>query len=122
MRSNTIVLAVGLLAAPLSLLAAPGSATPQAGNILLAAAPLEGSVNGHPLEPAPTPTVGPPGVSPVDRVAGPGSHTLDAGPTNSTPFSDTPTGSLSEGGTEGSQRDRTLSPSDSSGVTPNLGR
>ena len=121
MRSSTIVLAVSLLAAPLSLLAAPQPASPQ-GNMLLAAAPLEGSVNGHALEPAPLPTVGPAGVSPVDRVAGPGSHTLDAGPTNSTPFSDTPTGSLSEGGTEGSQRDRTLSPSDASGVTPNLGK
>ena len=122
MRSNIIVLAVGLLAAPLSLLAAPDSTTPPSGNVLLAAAPLEGSVNGHPLEPAPIPTVGPAGVSPVDRVAGPGSHTLDAGPTNSTPFSDTPTGSLSEGGTEGSQRDRTLSPSDTTGMTPNLGK
>ena len=121
MRSNTIVLAIGLLAAPLSLLAAPDPA-PTPANLLLAAAPLEGSVNGHALEPAPLPTVGPAGISPVDRVAGPGSHALDAGPTNSTPFSATPSGTLSEGGSQGSQRDRTEAPSDTTGVTPNLGK
>jgi hypothetical protein len=121
MRSNIIVLVVGLLAAPLSLLATPGP-TPEPTNVLLAADTLEGSVNGHALEPAPLPTVGPAGVSPVDRVAGPGSHALDAGPTNSTPFSATPSGTLSEGGSQVSQRDRTEAPSDATGVTPNLGK
>jgi hypothetical protein len=121
MRSNTIVLLAGLLAAPLALLAAPDS-TPPLANVLLADQPLESSINGHPLAPAPVPSVGPAGISPVDRVAGPGSHALDAGPTNSTPFSATPSGTLSEGGAAGSQRDRTEAPSDTTGVTPNLGK
>ena len=121
MRSNIIVLAVALLATPLSLLAAASSpsATPE---IWQAATPLESTVDGHALEPAPIPTVGPAGISPVDRVAGAGSRTLDAGPTNSTPFSATPPGTGSDGGDQGSVRDRTLAPSDTSGVTPNLGK
>ena len=69
------------------------------------------------------PAVGPPGVAPVDRVAGPGSRTLGAGPVNSTPFSATPTGTLSGGsGGEASQADRTLAPGATVGTTPNLGR
>ena len=122
MRSNTIVLAVGLLATPLSLLAASSPGAPAPANIWTAAAvPFESSINGHARHPAPRPPVGPPGVAPVDRVAGPGSRTLDAGPVNSTPFSDTPTGTLSGGGTQESVRDRTVAPAGSS-VTPNLGK
>ena len=123
MRSSTIVFAVGLLAVPLSLMADPqGLSTGSSGFFLTAATPQEGSVNGHPLEPAPVPSIQTPGLSPADRVAAPGSRTLDAGPVNSTPFSATPTGTLSEGGAEASQRDRTLAPSDGGGVTPNLGK
>jgi hypothetical protein len=73
------------------------------------------------LAPAPVPRVEPPGVSPADRVAGPGSP-VAAGPVNSTPFSATPSGMLSEGGEQTSQHDRTLAPTDGTGVTPNLGR
>ncbi len=118
MHSRAIVVAIGLLAAPLSFLDTPKAATP----VWLAADPVESSVNGHRLESAPVPTVGPPGISPVDRVAGAGSRTLDAGPVNSTPFSATPSGTLSSGGDQESVRDRVQSPADTSGVTPNLGR
>ena len=122
MHSRSIVLAIGLLAAPLSLLIAPDSASSGQGNMWLTAATTEDTVNGRQLLPAPVPDALPPGVAATDRVAEPGSHTLSAGPTNSTPFSDTPTGTLSEGGDQGSQRDRSLAPADASGVTPNLGR
>ena len=122
MHSRTIVLAVGLLAAPLSLLAAPDQSPATTADLWQVAAPADATINGHALEPAPIPTVGPAGVSPVDRVAGAGSHTLDAGPVNSTPFSDTPSGTLSSGGDQVSERDRALSPADTTGVTPNLGR
>ena len=122
MHSRTIVLAIGLLAAPLSLLAAPGVPSSGASGFWLTAATTEDTVNGHQLSPAPVPDALPPGVAPVDRVAEPGSHTLSAGPTNSTPFSDTPTGTLSGGGDQASQRDRSLAATDGTGVTPNLGR
>ena len=121
MHSRLIALAVGLLAVPLALAATPGTASSQASLFPVAALP-EDSVNGHLLTPAPMPSELPPGVPAVDRVAAPGRHTLSAGATNSTPFSDTPTGTLSEGGAQGSQRDRTMSPADTSGETPNLGK
>ena len=121
MHSRTIVLAVGLLAAPLSMLANPGGA-PGAEPIWPAAAPLQDTVNGRPLESAPVPSVETPGLAPVDRVAGSGGRTLDAGPVNSTPFSAAPSGTLSEGGDQISQRDRTVAPAGGAGVTPNLGR
>ena len=87
MHSRTIILAIGLLAAPLSLLAAPETAPTGAGGFWLAAAAGEETVNGRVLTEAPVPNIGPGGVAPVDRVAGAGSRTLDAGPANSTPFS-----------------------------------
>ena len=121
MHSRTIVLAVGLLAAPLSMLAAPDPSA-GAGPIWAAAAPLQDTVNGRALEPAPVPALDPVGLPPVDRVAGPGTQSLSAGPVNSTPFSATPSGTLSDGGDQASQRDRTFAPADSSGTTPNLGR
>ncbi len=121
MHSRTIVLIIGVLAAPLSLQVAPQTSASGTGNLWLTAG-TEDSVNGHVLTPAPVSNLDPDGVSAVDRAAQPGSHTLDAGPTNSTPFSSTPSGTLSEGGDQGSQRDRSLSPADQSGVTPNLGR
>ena len=122
MRSSTIVLAVGLLTSPLALLASPDSTASAAGISLVADPPLSSeTVNGHPLLPAPTVTPDD-GVAPVDRVAGSGSRTLDAGPVNSTPFSNTPSGTLSSGGTQISNADRVESPSGGAGVTPNLGR
>ncbi len=122
MRSSTLVLAIGLLASPLALLASPDNAASAAGFAELVAAQTQDTVNGHVLTDAPVPTVGPAGVSPADRVAGEGSRTLDAGPTNSTPFSNEPSGTLSSGGTQTSNADRVNSPADASGVTPNLGK
>ena len=128
MRSSTLVLAVGLLAAPLALLASSDNGAAAAGNgavpgfPMLVAGQTENTVNGHVLTDAPVPSVGPAGLAPVDRVAGAGSRTLDAGPVNSTPFSSTPTGSLSSGGTQASNADRVNAPADGSGVTPNLGK
>jgi hypothetical protein len=123
MRPTMIVLAVGLLSAPLSLLGAPESPAAATDFLNVAdTAVTQTEVNGHLLVPAPMPTVGPPTVSRVDRLAGPGTHSMDAGPINGTPFSDTPSGTLSNGGSQVSQGDRSLSPSDGSGVTPNLGK
>ena len=79
-------------------------------------------MDGRVLQPAPVPSIDPPGVAPVDRVAGAGSRTLDAGPVNSTPFSATPTGTLSSGADQPSVRDRVRSPADATESTPNLGR
>ena len=121
MRSTTLVLAVGLLASPLALLASPDNTAEAAGSPQLAAAQTGDTVNGHVLTDAPVPTVGPAGVSPVDRVAGEGGRTLDAGPANSTPFSNAPTGTLSSGGSQTSNTDRVNAPSDGSGVTPTSG-
>ena len=78
MHSRSIVLAVGLLAAPLSMLTAPTASLSQStgGNAFLtAAAPLQDSVNGRALEAAPVPSIAPAGLSPADRVAGPGAAT-----------------------------------------------
>ena len=122
MRSSTIVLAVGLLTSPLALLVSPGNGADAAGFVQLVAGQTDNTVNGHVLTDAPVPNVEPPGLAPVDRVAGEGSRTLDAGPTNSTPFSSTPTGTLSSGGTQASNADRVNAPADGSGVTPNLGK
>jgi hypothetical protein len=118
MRSSTIVLAVVLLSSPLALLASPDSTASAAGFPIAADAQGNDTV----LKDAPVPSVGPAGVAPVDRVAGAGGRTLDAGPANSTPFSSTPTGTLSSGGTQTSNSDRIGSPAGGDGVTPNLGK
>ena len=122
MRSSTIVLAIGLLASPLALLASPDSMASADSFTQLVGAQSSDTVNGRVLTDAPVPSIGPTGVTPSDRVAGEGSRTLDAGPTNSTPFSSTPSGTLSSGGSQTSNTDRVNAPSDASGVTPNLGR
>ena len=122
MHSRTIVLAVGLLAAPLSLMLSPEGSSLRPSRVWIAAASAEESVNGHVLTAAPVPGDSGGGRSPADRVAGAGSRTMDAGPTNSTPFSSTPTGATSGGGDQVSQRDRSLTPFSQSGVIPNLGR
>ena len=121
MRSHTIVLAVSLLAAPLSLIGLPESGASAAG-APPADQKLSNTINGHALLPAPMPDGSESGLSPVDRVAQPGSHSLDAGPINGTPFSDTPSGTLSDGGTQIDRGDRTYTPADSPDATPNLGR
>ena len=121
MHASTLVLAVGLLASPLALLGSPENAVEAEAFPMLVAGPADNTVNGHVLTDAPVPSIPEPGLSPADRVAGEGSRTLDAGPTNSTPFSSTPSGTLSSGGTQASNSDRVNAPADSSGVTPNLG-
>ena len=121
MRSHSIVLAVSLLAFPLSLLGLPDSGASAAG----APPPdqkVSNTINGHVLLPAPVPNGLEDGVSPVDRVAEPGTHSFDAGPINGTPFSDTPSGTLSDGGTQIDRGDRTFTPADAPDATPNLGR
>lgn len=123
MYSSTIVLAVALLAAPLALLTSPDNMTATDGFAqLVADNTVSNTVNGRPLVDAPVPGGIPAGVAPVDRAAGEGSRTLDAGPVNSTPFSSTPSGTLSDGGTQTSKSDRVDAPSGGSGVTPNLGK
>ena len=119
MRSHTIILAVGLLAAPLSL---GGLSESDAAGAPPADQGVSNTINGRALLPAPVPSELEAGVSPVDRMAQPGSHSLNAGPINGTPFSDTPTGTLSDGGTQIDRGDRTFTPADSPGATPNLGR
>ncbi len=122
MRSSTLVLAVGLFTSPMAFLVTPDTGAGATGFPTLAAAQTDETVNGHVLTDAPVPNIAPPGLPPVDRVAGEGSRTLDAGPTNSTPFSSTPSGTLSSGGTQVSNADRVNAPADGTGVTPNLGR
>ena len=123
MRSSTIVLAVGLLSAPLSFLAGrtPDAALPFDAFNPANVRPVQALVKPG-FTDAPVSSIPPDGVSPVDRAAGAGTRSFDAGPVNSTPFSDTPTGTLSDGGTQVSRGDRTLAPSDGNGVTPNLGK
>ena len=121
MRSSTIVLAVGLFATPLAMLASPDNTASAAAPSFPLATSTD-TVNGHVLTDAPVPNSPPAGLPAVDRVAGEGSRTLDAGPTNSTPFSGSPSGTLSSGGTQVSSADRVNAPADDSGVVPNLGR
>ena len=122
MHSSILVLAVGLLATPLALRVSSNGDAAAAGFPMLAAVQADETVNGRVLTDAPVPSIPPAGLAPVDRVAGAGSRTLDAGPVNSTPFSSTPSGTLSSGGTQASSADRVNAPSDGEGVTPNLGK
>jgi hypothetical protein len=122
MRSSTIVLVVGLLASPLALLASPDNTASAAGFPLVADIQGDSTIQSQHLQDAPVPSVGPAGVAPVDRAAGAGGRTLDAGPTNSTPFSSTPSGTLSSGGAQISNADRVDSAAGGAGVTPNLGK
>ena len=126
MRSSTIVLAVGLLAAPLSLVSVPNS-LPDSGTgpsifMHMANAQTPNTVNGRRLEDAPVPGITPGGISPAERAGGPGSGTLDAGPANGTPFSAAPIGTFSQEASETSQSGRAPAPTNSNGVTPNLSR
>ena len=122
MRSSIIVFSVSLLVTPLALLASPDNIASATGFAQLVGAQSGDTVNGRILTDAPVPTVGPAGISPANRVAGEGSRTLDAGPTNSTPFSSSPSGTLSSGGTQIGNSDRVNAPASGSGVTPNLGK
>lgn len=75
---------------------------------------------GPALSPAPVPNIVPEQVAPADRAGGPGLRSSNAGPTDSTPFSAAPTGTLRSG----DQVDRhTRDDGPSAGeTTPNLGR
>jgi hypothetical protein len=122
MRSSTLVLTIGMLASPLALLANPQNGQMTDGLFQMAQVTVpaqtapDQSINGRPLADAPVSNLTAPGVSPVNRAAGPGSRDLTAGPVNSTPFSAAPTSAL-QAGSPGS-------PNGSAGgdVTPNLGR
>ena len=103
MQSSTIVLTIGLLTAPVALLANPqvgpmtnGLEELAQNTIPRTATAPDQSINGRPLEPAPVPGP-PPGVPPVERAAGPGSRDLVAGPVNSTPFSAGPESNMQAG-------------------------
>jgi hypothetical protein len=100
MRSSTIVLAIGLLASPLALLANPAGA-PMTNSLTdlvqYTPAPPDQTIHGRPLTDAPVSNLPPLGVAPVDRAAGPGSRDLSAGPVNATPFSAAPTSNLAAG-------------------------
>ena len=126
MRSSTIALTLGLLASPVALFANPQSQEMSNGLLELVQSTTQTtipssqtapdqSINGRPLLDAPVPGP-PPGIAPVDRVAGPGSRDLVAGPVNSTPFSAAPTSNL-QGGSQ-------AAPNGAPGgfVTPALGR
>ena len=120
MRSSTIVLVVGLLAAPLALFGSPETGTPSTG--FLQAANAQVPAKTGVFVDAPVPRVDPAGISPSDRVAGPGGRALDAGPADGTPFSSTPSGTLQGGGTTESNADGIRSPADPGDTTPNLSR
>ena len=130
MHSRLVAVAVAVVAAPLSLVSpasspfAGPSLTPTLANDEIGV--IEKTIGGRPTVDAPLSNLPDQGISPVDRVAQPGSRTLesgpDAGPINGTPFSSTPTGTLSDGGTQIARSDRTLAPADGDGVVPNLGR
>jgi hypothetical protein len=119
MRSSTIVLAVGLLASPLALVDNPQSSDMTTGLAQLVqyatGAPEQRVIGGRPLTDAPR-AEPLPGVAPVDRVAGPGSRSLNAGPVNALPFSAAPL-SNAAAGSPGSPNG---TPGDI--ATPNLGR
>ena len=114
-----IALALLLLTGPLSV-GDVGSRFPAA--LVQVARAQPNSVNGRRLEDAPISRLPPDGVSPSDRVAGPGGLTLDAGPSNGTPFSSTPSGTLSGGGTPEADSDTVRESPDSGRATPNLSR
>ena len=126
MHSRLVAVAVAVVAAPLSLVSpasspfAGPSLTPTLANDEIGV--IEKTIGGRPTVDAPLSNLPDQGIAPVDRGAQPGSRALDAGPINGTPFSSTPTGTLSDGGTQIARSDRTLAPADGDGVVPNLGR
>ena len=119
MRPSTLVLTIGLLTAPVALLANPsmtdGLQELAQNTIPQSAIVPDQTIHGRPLEPAPVP--GPlPGIPPVERAGGPGSRDLVAGPVNSLPFSAAPTSNM-QAGSPASPNGR---PGDV--ATPSLGR
>ncbi len=126
MRSSTIVLAVGLFAAPLALLTTP-DVSKGGGNIFAEARAQGSAPGGQPLNnrtftDAPVSNLATPGVAPADRVAGEGGRTLDAGPVDGTPFSNLPAGYLADGGSQITERDRVYQPKEGQDTTPSLSR
>lgn len=118
MQSSILVLITGLLTAPLALVGTAGSAPMQnkpVQTVQYSTGAPEQTIHGRPLTDAPVPDALPK-VAPVDRAAGPGSRSLDAGPVNATPFSAAPTSAEQAGSqaySTGSTRD---------GGTPSLGK
>jgi hypothetical protein len=115
MRSSTVIIAVQLLAIPLA-----------AGRMQLAQNATgvpDQTVHGQTLTDAPVSPLSPsvkPGVAAVDRAAGEGLRSSNAGPPDSTPFSGAPSGTLTNGA-QADVHDREDAPS-SGDVTPHLGR
>ncbi len=122
MHPSNLVLAISLLAVPVSLMTnPPGSQGAAADQFNPSAVMRVQALNRYqPFTPAPvSPLSGSGQLPPSERAAGPGSHSFDAGPVNGTPFSDTPSGTLSDGGAQVSRGDRTYTEGN---VTPNLGK
>ncbi len=112
MRSSTIALVVGLLAAPLALLTSPDHAVvPSVFPQLLADNDVPNTAD------APLPNVEPAGVATADRVDGAGERTVQAGPVNSTTLS----GSL-PGVDQTVNADRVVTPSTDAVVTPDFSK
>ncbi|WP_158746317.1 hypothetical protein [Acidisphaera sp. L21] len=122
MRSSTIALIVGLIAAPAAIVLAPQTQVFAAELFPLVDNTLTTSTFGpRQFEPAPmiAPAVG---VSRVELLAAPGSRATGSGPINGTPFSAGPGSVFSEGGAQTSQADRTLTADGIDGATPSLGK
>lgn len=118
MRSSTIILALGIMATPVALLASPQSPGMTDGLLqmvqLTTSAP-EQTLNGRPLTDAPV--SGPiHSISPADRAGGAGSRDLNAGPVASLPFSAGPVSNLQAGSQSTPNGGRNQD------TTPNLGR
>ena len=122
MQPTSIAFAVAVVAIPLSLV--PPSYRPIANAVFtpVADATPATTKDGRPLVDAPVSALSPPpGGSPAESVAEPGTHSAAAGPSNATPFSSTPSGTLGEGGTDTTQGSR-AAPASEPGVVPELGR
>lgn len=123
MHPSNIAFAVALVASPLALMTPAHSPTrSEALTFVADPAATPSAVHGRPLVDAPLSDLEPDNLSVVDRAAQPGIHSDDAGPVNGTPFSAAGSGTISEGGAQEDQHDRSFAASDNTGVVPNLGR
>ena len=123
MHPSNIAFAIAIVASPLALMT-PANSPARSPALTFVAEPAAKptTVNGHPLVDAPLSKLEPDNLPVVDRAAQPGLHSDEAGPANGTPFSAAGSGTLSEGGTQPDQHDRSFAAADHSGVVPNLGR
>ena len=123
MHPSNIAFAIALVASPLALMTPVASPARSPALTLVADSPAApATLNGRALVDAPVPNIEPHHLSIVDRAAQPGIHSDDAGPINGTPFSAAGSGTISEGGSQSDQHDRSFAAADNSGVVPNLGR